>query len=192
MAPTHPNTKKILGAILAGGGSRRLGRDKAAEIVGGKPMLDHVIEGLAPQVAEIALCGRDRNGLRRIEDRPSPGLGPLGGLNGALAFAAAHGFDAVISAPVDVLPFPADLAARLVGDGPAVLEDQHLLGFWPVSCAGALDAYLAAAPDVAFHRWLDHIKARKVGERARLFNLNTQADLDAFKRDGAAKAPQSE
>ncbi len=174
-------TKKILGAILAGGRSRRFGRDKAAELVDGKAMLDHVIDALSPQVAEISVCGRDWKGITRIEDRPSRDLGPLGGLNGALAYAIEHDFEAIVSAPVDVLPLPVDLVACLAGDGPAVFEEQHLLGYWPVSCAARLAAYLAATDDVAFHRWIDHMKVRKVGEQLRLFNLNTQADLDAFK-----------
>lgn len=176
------NHRKILGAILAGGKSRRFGRDKAAELVDGKAMLDHVIDALAPQVADIVLCGRDWNGIRRIEDRPTGDLGPLGGLNGALAYAVEHGFDAVVCVPVDVLPLPDNLVDRLAGDVPCVFEEQHLLGYWPVSYAARLDAYLASTGDVAFHRWLDHADARKVGERIRLFNLNTQADLDAFKK----------
>ncbi|MCE9650493.1 MAG: molybdenum cofactor guanylyltransferase [Parvibaculum sp.] len=189
---TDKNHRRVLGAILAGGKSRRFGRDKAAELVGGKPLLDHIVYALRPQVAELAICGRDREGLTRIDDRPSGDLGPLGGLNGALAYAAERGFDAVVSAPVDVLPLPSDLVAQLAGDGPAVFEAQHLLGYWPVSCAAQLDVYLGSAEDVAFHRWLDHIRARKVGERARLFNLNTQADLDDFKNDGGSNASQSE
>ena len=44
------------GAILAGGRSRRMGGGlKALEPVGGRPMLAHVIDRLAPKVAALWL-----------------------------------------------------------------------------------------------------------------------------------------
>lgn len=172
---------RLLGVVLAGGKSRRFGRDKATAIVDGTAMLDLVIQALAPQVDKVVISGHDWEGYTRIEDRPEGDRGPLGGLNGALAYARANDFDAVLSVPVDVLPVPVHLVALLGGNGPAVLEHQHLLGFWPSSCAEVLDAYLATASDVAFHRWLDHVKVRKIGERIKLFNVNTPADLEDYR-----------
>ena len=46
----------IAGIILAGGLARRMGGgDKAMLSLSGRPLLAHVIDRLAPQVAEIAL-----------------------------------------------------------------------------------------------------------------------------------------
>lgn len=75
----------ILGAMLAGGRSRRFGSDKALADIGGKPMIAHVVDALAPQVDSLVIRGRDWPGLARIGDRPGDGLGPLGGgVNAAL------------------------------------------------------------------------------------------------------------
>ena len=45
-----------LGAvILAGGRSRRFGRDKLAEQIDGRPLLDHAIEAVRPLVSGIVV-----------------------------------------------------------------------------------------------------------------------------------------
>ena len=76
---------KILGAILAGGQSRRFGSDKAVATWHGKALLDHVADALRPSCAQLIVVGRTWPGLETIADYPAPGLGPLGGLAGALA-----------------------------------------------------------------------------------------------------------
>ena len=45
------------------------------------------------------IVGRDWPGLLRVDDLPVAGLGPIGGLCGALSHGHAHGFDAVLVAP---------------------------------------------------------------------------------------------
>ena len=43
-----------LGVVLAGGLARRMGGgDKPLRVLGGKPMLDHALGRLAPQVAAV-------------------------------------------------------------------------------------------------------------------------------------------
>lgn len=77
-------------AILVGGSSRRFGgRDKGALVVGGRAILDRQIAELSVLTDDILLVGgRDdgplRAGTRQVPDRV-PGLGPLGGLDTALA-----------------------------------------------------------------------------------------------------------
>src|SRR5579872_4815856 len=100
---------RILGAVLAGGRSSRFGSDKAAALIDGRPMLEWVIDALAPQVDDVIICGRASPGRISVAYRPRPDLGPLGGLNAALHHAAANGFDAVLSVPCDTPRLPADL-----------------------------------------------------------------------------------
>ena len=45
----------LVGVILAGGGSTRMGQDKVLMPIAGKPMLAHVVERLAPQVDRMVL-----------------------------------------------------------------------------------------------------------------------------------------
>lgn len=80
-------TDAVLGLVLAGGKSTRLGRDKAVEIVGGRPLLAAVVELVAGAVGDVAVSGRDPAplGIRVpwLADAV-PGLGPAGGILTAL------------------------------------------------------------------------------------------------------------
>lgn len=172
----------VLGAILAGGKSVRFGADKAAALVDGRALIDHVADALAPQVDALVLCGRTWPGLTSIVDRPAPDLGPLGGLCAALHHAADQGFDHVLTAGCDVLPVPADLRALLAGDGAATVVGQQLFGYWPAALAERLDAHLAAGTDRSIRGWIAACGARAVAIDTPLANLNTPADLDAYLR----------
>lgn len=169
---------KLLGAIIAGGKARRFGRDKAAEPVGGMAMIDHVIAALEPQVDALVLCGRRWRDLPVLDDTPGGTIGPLGGLNAALHYALTHGYDGVLCAPVDVLPLPADLAAQLIGDTPAVLERQHMIGYWPATLAHALDMHLAGEHDGSLRQWFAKTNPRRIPDPPGLRNINRPEDLE--------------
>ena len=71
--------------ILAGGRSRRMGRDKADLQVGGQSLLVRTACVLSEVVDEILVVGRDSfssalpHSVRAVPDEV-PGIGPLGGL----------------------------------------------------------------------------------------------------------------
>lgn len=168
---------RLLGAIIAGGASRRFGSDKALAQIQGRSLLDHSCAVLAPQVAELVLCGRAMPDLRALRDRPHPGLGPLGGLAAALADAQTRGLDAVVTVPIDVFPLPGDLVARLGGAGPAVFATQYLIGLWPAALAARLDAHLAVGHR-SLRGWMEATAARRVNDVALgLSNINRRDDL---------------
>lgn len=171
---------RILGAILAGGQSRRFGSDKAAALLEGRALIDHIFASLAPQVTEIAIVGRAWAGLTSLSDRPGGGLGPLAGLNAALRHANDSDFDAVLSVGCDTLPIPDDLLGRLSGEGPAIVAGQYLMGFWPSSLAAMLDDHLAKALDRSMRGWIEHCGARPIQVDMRFHNLNTPEDLAAY------------
>ena len=164
----------ILGAVLAGGASRRFGSDKALALLDGRPLIDHVIDRLRGQVDSLVVVGRDHDGWTRIGDRPHAGLGPLGGLAGALAYAKAHGFVTVLTSGCDLPDLPRDLRARL-GDAPAVACGQPLLGLWPVTLAARLDVQIATG-DRSLHAWVRRSGAREV-DLGPVHNINTSDDL---------------
>jgi molybdopterin-guanine dinucleotide biosynthesis protein A len=166
---------KLLGAILAGGAATRFGSDKALALFASKPLLQHAIDVLSPQVDTVAVVGRDWPGLARIDDLPANGLGPLGGLCGALAHGLTHGFDAVLVAPCDTLGLPSDLAARL-NPGPAVARGQRSVGLWPSNLAPTLLARLTNGGSRALHAWMEATAAREV-DCGPLHNINHPDDL---------------
>jgi len=179
---------RLLGAILAGGAATRFGSDKAAALLDGRALIDHVAEALRPQVESLVVCGRNWSGIDGLSDRPEPGLGPLGGLSAALAHARAAGLDAVLSVGCDVLPIPSDLF-RLLGEGPAHVEGQPLFGLWPAALADEMDQHLAEGGNRSLRGWIARTGARSVRLETALHNLNTPADLAAFAARDRTSAP---
>ncbi len=167
-----------LAAVIAGGASSRFGSDKALAPLDGRPLIAHVIDRLRPQADALVVVGRAHPGQPTVGDRPGPGLGPLAGLNAALAYAAAHGFETVLTAGCDLPGLPGDLVARL-GDAPAVASGQPLVGVWPAALAGDLDAYLAATASRSMRGWAAAAGARTV-DLGTFANINTVGDLQAF------------
>jgi molybdopterin-guanine dinucleotide biosynthesis protein A len=168
-----------LGAIFAGGQARRFGSDKASAEIDGVALIDRVAGQLASQVDTLVVVGRDWPGLKKVADIPSPGLGPLGALAGALAFAEAEGFADVLTSGCDLPDLPPDLADRLA-PGPAVIAGQPLLGLWPASLAHELRDYLELDGDRAMRSWIAHTSARRVGLDRPLANINSPDDLVAY------------
>jgi molybdopterin-guanine dinucleotide biosynthesis protein A len=107
---------------------------------------------------------------------PEAGLGPLGGLAGALDHAWRHDFDAVLSSGCDVIGLPSDLSA-LLGTGPAIAEDMPIVGLWPVSARTVLLDWLSDPRNRSVYRFADHINARRVALDASLRNINRPEDL---------------
>ena len=123
------------------------------------------------------VCGREWGGLPSVADLPAPGLGPLGGLAGALAHAEGRGFDAVLTAPCDMVDVPPALFRELTRRAPSWCEDAPVLGFWPASLAGVLRERLAAGEDRSLRGWARAVGAVPVAAGTRLRNVNTRADL---------------
>lgn len=150
-----------LGVILAGGQATRMGGgDKGLREVAGKPLLDHVIARLAPQVGGIVL---NANGdpsrfakyrLPVVADSLPDWPGPLAGVLAGMDWAAAQGADSVVSVAADTPFFPQDLVAQLqAAAGPSGLalaatrEGDKLwrhptFGLWPVALRDDLRAAL--------------------------------------------------
>lgn len=95
----------VTGVVLAGGASRRMGRDKAFLDLDGRPLIEIVIERVASVCGEVLIVTGDaapylKLGVRVVEDR-FPGVGVLGGLHAGLE-AAAH--DLIVAVGCD-MPF---------------------------------------------------------------------------------------
>ncbi len=171
----------MLGAILAGGQSRRFGSDKAMADLGGRPMIVRVAAAVAPFVEAIVICGHPAvpAGMVGLADLPHPGLGPLGGLAGALHHAASHGFEAVLSVGCDTPVLDAELMSRLRdSDTAAFVVQSPIIGRWPAALAGALLVHLDAAGSRSMRGWAEAVGAIAIHALAPIPNVNTPADLD--------------
>ncbi|MGD2123842.1 MAG: molybdenum cofactor guanylyltransferase [Gemmatimonadota bacterium] len=146
-------TGNLLGVILAGGGSRRFGREKALFPLAGRPMAAWALEALrqcTPDQVVITTEPRIAETLK-IRSRPDriPGAGPLGGLHAALSWAREEGRDGVFLLACDLPLVKGDLIHRILGRWPsgapaAVPGSPGPLGFEPL-CAGYGTDVLEAA-----------------------------------------------
>ena len=173
--------RRLLGAVLAGGRSSRFGSDKALAMLDGRPLIEHAAAALLPHVEQLVVCGRADPRWTCLPDLPAPGLGPLGGLAAALAHACSHGFNGVLSTGCDMPSLPSELAEALIGGGPAVIEGQQLIGYWPASLAPALLDHLAHSERRSIREWIAVAHARLVVPTSPLPNINCPDDLAAWK-----------
>ena len=169
--------------------------DKGLKLLRGKPMVEWVIERLAPQVDEVLINANQnlesyrRFGRRVIPDAIGGFAGPLAGLHRGLQ-EAAHDFVATV--PCDSPFLPSDLIQRLRGaiDGTesdvavAKTGDQP----HPVFCLcrksvlPGLGAYLAAGGR-KIDAWYAKLKVAEVAfddQAAAFSNINTEAELKTF------------
>jgi molybdopterin-guanine dinucleotide biosynthesis protein A len=193
----------VRSAILAGGGATRFeGRPKGLEVVGGRRILDRLVEtcvaafGAPPLlVANAPEASSWVPGLRVVPDL-RPGLGAVGGI-----------LTAVVSAPAPVvvvawdMPFVTpDLLRRLpagLAEADAVLPRsgsrrgvEPLCAAYGPACAPAIERALAEGDQraIGFHRFVrvaavEEVEIRAFGEPSRLFfNVNTAADLEEARR----------
>jgi molybdenum cofactor guanylyltransferase len=112
-------TERVTALILAGGRSSRFGRDKLAEPIGGRPMLDHVVERVrevASDIIVIAAAGTtpDVPGDVEIIRDDMPFEGPLAGLGEGLR-AVDPGVERVIVVGGDMPTVVPAVLARLIG-----------------------------------------------------------------------------
>ncbi len=184
----------ISAIVLCGGGGRRLGGvDKPLLRVGGKALVEFVIDRLRPQASRIVLSiGREPApyqgfGCELVRDR-EPDQGPLGGLVSCFAELAGPW---LLTCPGDAPWTAPNLAASLSMDarehGVAVAHDgkrrQNLTMLLHRARADSLMGFYADGGR-AVHRWLDAegIPSTPLPELAESFvNINTPADLESLR-----------
>lgn len=161
-AAIRPHRDDIVGILLAGGLSSRMGGpEKSLLDLGGRPMLRHVLDRMEPQVGQIAI---NANGdPARFATFPHPIIadviaghaGPLAGLHAGLRWAQREAPAAlyVATASADSPFVPLDLVQRLAdaihssGKPCAIAghagEKYPVAGLWSVSLADAAADALA-------------------------------------------------
>lgn len=170
----------LLGAVLAGGQSRRFGSDKALALYQKKRLIDHATAALAHWCAQVIIVGRDG----AVADWPTAGRGPLGGLAGACLYAEQHGFENILVTGVDSLMLPEDLLAQLT-PGPSFVEDQPVVGLWPVTVGHVVRDILKGPGPYALRTLATQTAARGVRFAVPPANINRPEDLaDLEKRHG--------
>lgn len=168
----------ILGVVLAGGRSSRFGSDKALAEYEGHTLLARAVDSLAGCCEFVVVVGRETAPAPCIPDWPHPDMGPLGGIAAGLHHALDVGFETVLTCGVDSLELPDDLAS-LLSPAPAYLASQPVVGHWPATAAGVLEAMLTEMDDRSVFSFCKRIGARPVEIAHPPANINTPGDLAA-------------
>ena len=182
--------------ILAGGLSRRMGRDKAGLPAGDGTLIQHLARRLAPVVDETIVAGgsgrHDLRGVTTVDDR-YPGLGPLAGIHAGLLVARSPLVWVVGCDLPDVDPGLAALLCGLAGDVDAVVpridsEPQGVCAVYDRALAPRIDGLLAAGErrvkmllGASNVRYVTPGELRAVDPELRSFrNINTPAEYRAW------------
>nr|WP_316653536.1 molybdenum cofactor guanylyltransferase MobA [uncultured Gellertiella sp.] len=144
--------------ILAGGLSRRMGENKVLLPFGPGRLIDHVIERLKIQCADVAINTNtvfaDLAGLPQFADDIDGFAGPLAGVAAGLRHLKIHrpGASHLLTVAADTPFFPGDLALRLRDavagrDGIAVASGEDgawhpAFALWPVGLEDDLRRWL--------------------------------------------------
>ncbi|VVT23496.1 molybdenum cofactor guanylyltransferase MobA [Rhizobium sp. EC-SD404] len=203
---TGPSRKDILGCVLAGGLSRRMGGgDKALLEIRGVPMLTRVIDRLKPQVSSLVLNANGDAGrfaeydLPVIADTVGDFAGPLAGVLAGMRHAqtADQSISHVATAASDTPFFPVDLVERFAevtttADTIALATsdgNRHpVFGLWPVALADDLETWLKESDTFKVLAWVHRHRLATVdfdlvrhGEHSfdPFFNANTPEDMIA-------------
>jgi molybdopterin-guanine dinucleotide biosynthesis protein A len=184
--------------ILAGGLSRRMGRDKAALPAGDGTLIEHLARRLSPVVDEVIIAGGSASarldGARLVADR-DPGLGPLAGLHSGLT-AARYPYAFVVGCDLpDVEPALVTLLLELAANYEAVVpqvdrDPEVVCALYARTVASRIEALLdagersikalLAASEV---RYVQSQELMAVDPELRSFrNINTPADYQAWLR----------
>ena len=191
---------RVVGLLLAGGQSRRMGGgDKALHLLGGIPLLDRVIERLQPQVDALVL---NANGdparfadyrLPIVADSIPGFAGPLAGVHAGLDWAAARGAgDSHVASFATDAPFlPRDLVARFVAardrEGADLVcaasggRTHPVFGLWPVALRDELRRAMSEGGVRKVDAWTSRYRLAIVDYSAEpfdpFFNTNRPDDL---------------
>jgi molybdopterin-guanine dinucleotide biosynthesis protein A len=208
---------QITGVILAGGQSRRMGGgDKGMLELGGRPMLAHVIERLAPQVGAMVInANGDAQrfatfGLPVVADTVGGFVGPLAGVLAGMRWSLAQTPPQarwIVTAAGDAPLLPRDLVDRLMaaaeaGPGGIALAQSNgelhpVIGLWPVALAADLETQLGQGVRKVLH-WTDRhgtvpvpFAPARIGglDVDPFFNANTPPELDQLRAMFAKAAP---
>jgi molybdenum cofactor guanylyltransferase len=185
-----------IGAILAGGASRRMGRPKALVELGGRPLISYPLAAVEAAGLEPVMVAKLDSPLPQLDCRvvrePSEPRHPLAGIVAALR---AGGGRPVVAVACD-MPFlePGLLAALAALDDPLAAVDaggraQPLPGLYPPNLVDELES--AMERGLSLTKTIASLGAQLIRESevARFgdpkwmcFNVNDDADLAAAER----------
>lgn len=181
----------LAAVVLAGGASRRMGRDKATLVVDGSTLVEHVVATVGRRCSPVFVIAAPGQPLPELEAHvlrdEVRGVGPLLATGRGLRAAAEAGcewaFVCAVDMPYLTMDFVDDLATPAARLGVDVVlpwdgRDHYLAGVYRTSLAGHISA-LVAAGERSMRALVDTVDTQRIvmPEQRALTNANTPADL---------------
>ncbi|MBI4317219.1 MAG: molybdenum cofactor guanylyltransferase [Chloroflexi bacterium] len=193
------------GIILAGGRSRRLGTDKTVLEIGGRRLIEVVLDIVAAVAHDVIIVTNSPHLFESLPARLTgdvqPGTGPLGGiLSGLLVSDDSHSL--VVACDMPFLNLDLLIHMRQCADGCDVVMPRLASYFEPLhaiyskACIEPIQSLLADNNfkiidllDQARVRYLDEPEIDRFDpERMTFFNINTREDLEKARREFARRS----
>ncbi len=199
LAASADRLAPIAGLVLAGGASRRMGRDKAALEHAGQTQLARLFDLLSRHLPEVRVAVRSdqqAEPLRRafpqvLDLEPTDALpvgGPMAGLLGAFAYAPDHAWlvvacDLPLLDDAAILQLLAEREPNAIATAYTSSHDglpEPLCALWEPAAAAALRAHVATG-NLCPRKFLLRHHAHLLSARSSVStNINTPAELTAL------------
>ena len=194
----------ILGAILAGGQSKRMGKDKLFLEFNNKKLIEHTLDKVKKYLTEIIIITNQdnefffKNNLTTVKDCIEGQLGPLVGILTAMKWAKENLSKCswIATFPCDTPFFPENIIKSFIEESEKkesliLCASSHgrkhnIFGLW------SLDLYDKLKDDLTNHKvrkvqdWTEKNKIKNLEFKFKdydpFFNINTQEDLEFAKK----------
>jgi molybdopterin-guanine dinucleotide biosynthesis protein A len=194
---------EVSGVIMAGGASQRLARNKALERIGGKALIERVVDSVVPLTTEVLVVVAQPEQAAALHLPPSvrvvsdryPGRGSLGGIFTGVD-ASAEPWSLVVACDMPFLN--RELLRHLIGESADIDvvvprlagQPEPLHALYSKACLVPMERMVRAG-DLKIAPLFEAVRVRYVDEEMidridprhlSFFNINTQADLEEARR----------
>ena len=196
----------ILGAILAGGQSRRMGKDKLFLELNNKKLIEHTIDKVRKYLKEIIIITNQdnkffsKNNLTTVKDCIKGQLGPLVGILTAMKWAKENLTNCswIATFPCDTPFFPESIIANFIQESKKeesllLCASSHgrkhnIFGLWSLDLYDKLRDDLINSKVRKVQNWTEKNKIKNLEFKFKdydpFFNINTLEDLKFAKKIG--------
>jgi len=194
----------ILGAILAGGQSRRMGKDKLFLELNNKKLIEHTIDKVKKYLKQVIIITNQNNefflkhNLTTVKDCIEGQLGPLVGILTAMKWAkeSSKKYSWVASFPCDTPFFPESIIKSFIKESKkkeSLLlsasshgRKHNIFGLWSLDLYDKLKDDLVNKKIRKVQDWTEKNKIKNLEFRFKdydpFFNINTEEDLKFAKK----------
>jgi len=194
----------ILGAILAGGKSKRMGKDKLFLEINNKKLIEHTIDKVKKYLKEVIIITNQdneffsKNNLITVKDCIEGQLGPLVGILTAMKWAKENLTKCswIATFPCDTPFFPESIIKNFIRESKKkesliLCASSHgrkhnIFGLWSLDLYGKLQDDLINKKVRKVQDWTEKNKIKNLEFKFKdydpFFNINTQEDLEFAKK----------